>query len=69
MKETLLGKNLSEILQKHPKNKQKSCYNIFYFVSSVVGQPVVFFLFKYQLKLKFPDLEFFVVTKAHKKIT
>jgi len=31
-----------------------------------VGQPVVLFLFKYQLKLKFPDFAFFVVAKAHK---
>ena len=36
-------------------------------MSSVVGQPVVLFLFKYQLKLKFPDFAFFVVAKAHKK--
>jgi len=26
----------------------------------------VLFLFKYQLKLKFPDFAFFVVAKAHK---
>ena len=31
-----------------------------------MGQPVVLFLFNYQLKLKFPDLAFFVVAKAHK---
>ena len=35
-------------------------------MSSAVGQPVVLFLFKYQLKLQFPDFAFFLLQKRIK---